>query len=217
MMSLKEHFKSNQRLKDLAHFLLKPRGEYRPRWWVRLFLNPFRHTRRSGSIVRRSVRKDLFPYNNFYLGTKSLVEDFATLNNAVGDIHIGERSLIGIGCVLIGPVFVDDDVMLAQNVVVSGLNHNYENVQLPISKQSYSTRPIHIGAESWIGANSVITAGVQIGKHCVVAAGSVVTKNVPPYSVVGGNPAKILKQYNHDSGEWEKITKMYMSPNRIIK
>jgi len=205
-MSIKAKLKENQRLKDLAHFLLKPRGEYRPRWWVRFFLNPFKHTRKSGSKIRGSVRKDLFPYNDFYLGSKALVEDYATLNNAVGDIHIGENSLIGIGCVIIGPAWIGDDVMLAQNIVVSGLNHNYRNIRLPIKKQSYTIFPIHIGDGSWIGANAVITAGVQIGKQCVVAAGSVVTKNVPPYSVVAGNPARVVKRYNHDTREWEKVS-----------
>ena len=58
--------------------------------------------------------------------------------------------------------------------------------------------------EVWIGANSVVLAGVTIGKHAVVAAGSVVTKNVPAYSVVVGNPAKVIKQYNPQTGVWER-------------
>jgi acetyltransferase-like isoleucine patch superfamily enzyme len=63
-----------------------------------------------------------------------------------------------------------------------------------------------IGDGSWIGANAVITAGVQIGRNVVVAGGSVVTKNVPDYAVVGGNPARVLKQYNLDTQSWEKPT-----------
>ena len=205
MTKLKDRLKDNQKLRQLAHYLLKPKNEYRPRWWVRFFLNRFKHTRGSGSVIRRSVRKDLFPYNDFRIGTKSIVEDFATLNNAVGILQIGERSLVGLSCVLIGPIIIGDDVMLAQNIVVLGLNHNYQNINLPISKQSYSTQLITIEDECWIGANSVITAGVTIGKHSVVAAGSVVVKNVPSYCVVAGNPAKVVKRYNFDTGHWEKV------------
>ena len=64
------------------------------------------------------------------------------------------------------------------------------------------TKPIIVEDEVWIGANAVLTAGVRIGKHSVVAGGSVVTKDVPAYTVVGGNPARILKQYHQGSGQW---------------
>ena len=79
--------------------------------------------------------------------------------------------------------------MLAQHVVMSGLNHQFEDINLPISQQPCTTAEIIIEDEAWIGANVVITSGTKIGKHAVVAAGSVVTKDVPPYSVVGGNPS----------------------------
>lgn len=208
MPTLKDKLKKNKRLRSLAHYLLKPKNEYRPRWWVKFFLNSFKHTRGKASVIRKRTRQDLFPYNDFRLGDDSVIEDFATLNNAVGDIVIGQRSLIGIGCVLIGPVQIGDDVLLAQNVVLSGLNHNYKDIKVPISQQSYSIKPIIVESESWIGANAVLTAGVTIGRHSVVAAGSVVTKEVPPYSVVAGNPARIVKQYNFDSQSWEKVHKI---------
>jgi len=89
-------------------------------------------------------------------------------------------------------------------VVMSGLNHNYTNITVPIMHQEVSTKPIHLSDGCWVGANAVITAGVTIGKNSVVAAGSVVTKSVPDYCVVGGNPARILKQYNTITQLWEK-------------
>ena len=208
MIRIKEKLKTNERLKSLAHFLLKPKNDYRPRWWVRFFLNRFVHKKGKASTIRRRTRLDLFPYNSFHLGNESIIEDFATLNNAVGDLYIGHRTLIGIGCVLIGPIVIGDDVMLAQNVVLSGLNHNYKDISLPISKQSYTIKEISVGTSSWIGANVVITAGVKIGKHCVIAAGSVVTKDVPDYSVAAGNPAKVLKGYNFETKEWESFKKL---------
>lgn len=61
---------------------------------------------------------------------------------------------------------------------------------------------ILIEDDVWIGSNSIIVAGVTIHSHTVVAAGSVVTKSLPPYSVVAGNPAKVIKQYQFESNEW---------------
>lgn len=205
-MGLADKLKSNPRLKRLALWLLMPRNQARPRLWVKWFLNPFKHKRKKGSLVRRRTRMDVLPFNNFVLGFDSTIEDFATINNGVGDVIIGDRTRIGLGCVVIGPVAIGNDVMFAQNIVVSGLNHGYQDLSLPPSLQTVDTKPIHIGDEVWIGANSVITAGVNIGKHSVVAAGSVVTKSVPPYSVVAGNPAKVLKQYNPKTLQWERPT-----------
>lgn len=147
---------------------------------------------------------DVMPFNEFTIGKDTLIEDFATVNNQLGAILIGDRTLIGISSVLIGPVTIGNDVMLAQHVVMSGLNHQFENINIPINQQTCTTSQIIIEDEVWIGANAVITAGVTIGKHAVIAAGSVVTKDVPSFSVVGGNPARILKQYDPESKEWKK-------------
>jgi acetyltransferase-like isoleucine patch superfamily enzyme len=204
-MSFFNRIKNNSGLKSLALGLLKPKNQFKPRWWVRNLWNPFVHHYAKGAVVARYARMDLFPYNEFSLGEDSLIEDFSALNNAVGALKIGNRSLIGIGSIVIGPVVIGDDVFLAQHVVVSALNHGYEDISVPISKQKISTQDILIESEVWIGANAVITAGVTIGKHSVVAAGSVVTKDVPPFSIVGGNPARLLKQYDGDLKTWISI------------
>lgn len=205
-MSFVQTIKSNPTLKALVLWMLIPRNQARPRLWVQLFVNPFKHKRGKNSLVRRRTRIDVLPMNNFVLGDDSTIEDFACINNGVGDVFIGNRTRIGMSCVVIGPVTIGNDVMLAQHIVISGLNHPYEDVTVPISVQKVTTKPIKIEDETWIGANSVITAGVTIGKHCVVAAGSVVTKDVPPYSIVVGNPARIIKRYNFDTKTWEKVT-----------
>lgn len=204
MLSITDRIKSSPRLKSWALWLLMPRNQARPRWWVRHLYNPFVHPRGSGSHVCASVRLDVLPSRKFVLGSDSTIEDFATINNGVGDVLIGNRTRIGLGCVLIGPVTVGNDVMLAQNIVVSGLNHSYQDISQPIATQACTTALISIADEVWIGANAVITAGVSIGKHSVVAAGSVVTRSVPPYTVVAGNPAKIIKQYNANQQTWQK-------------
>ncbi|MCF6239867.1 MAG: glycosyltransferase [Bacteroidales bacterium] len=199
---LKEKLITYPKLKKLILYLLSPKNQARPRLWVKLFLNPFKHHIGKGAHICRRTRIDVMPFNNFYVGNDTTIEDFTTINNGVGDVIIGDRSRIGIGNTLIGPVKIGNDVRLAQNVVLSGLNHNYENVKKPIHIQGVSTKPIVVKNEAWIGANAVILPGVTIGKHSIVAAGSVVTKNVPAYSVVAGNPAKKIKQYYPKSGKW---------------
>lgn len=184
--------------------MLIPSGEARPRLWVRWFVNPFYHHRGKGSIIRFRVRMDVFPFKNFSLGSKSIIEQFATINNGVGDVIIGDNCGIGISNVIIGPVTMGNYVMLAQNIVMSGLNHGYEDISMPPRLQKVITKQITIADNVWIGANSVITAGVTIGKHSVIGAGSVVTKNIPDYAVAVGNPARVIKKYNFTTNSWEK-------------
>ncbi|MCF8228167.1 MAG: acyltransferase [Bacteroidales bacterium] len=206
-MSFKEKIKSNPHLKRFAIWALTPKNQPRPRLWVRWFYNPLVHKKGKGARIRKWTRMDVLPWNDFRLGKYSTIEDFSTINNGVGDIIIGDRTRIGLGNTLIGPVEIGNDIMFAQNVVASGLNHGYEDISMSIHDQAVSTRKITIGDESWIGANVVITAGVTIGKHAVVAAGSVVTRDVPDYSIVAGNPARLIKQYNFETKKWEKIRK----------
>lgn len=197
--------KNHPRLKKLVHWSLIPKNQARPRLWVKWFINPFIHHRGKRSVIHRLTRMDVLPFHPFFLGDDSVIEDFSTVNNGVGIVKIGHRSRIGLGCVLIGPIEIGHDVRLAQNVVMSGLNHSYEDISSPIYQQPVTTKPIVIHDETWIGANVFIAAGVTIGRHCVVAGGSVVTKNVPDYTIVAGNPAHIIKQYNTESGLWERI------------
>ena len=203
-MSLKEKIKSNPTIKRLAlNFIMHP-VKTRPQWWIRIF--QFTYLKRGkGSVIYRSVRKDLAPFNRFILGKYSVVEDFSCLNNAVGNLTIGNNSRIGLGNTIIGPVQIGNYVNLAQNVTVSGLNHNYLDVDKTIASQGVSTLPIVIEDDVWVGANSIILAGVSIGQHSIIAAGSIVTRSVPSFCVAVGNPARIIKQYDFDKKEWVKI------------
>ncbi|MDN3548272.1 acyltransferase [Mucilaginibacter aquaedulcis] len=138
------------------------------------------------------------------MGEQSVIESFATVNNGVGDVTIGKQSIVGMGNVIIGPVSIGNEVMLAQNIVISGLNHGYQDVTISPRQQKEVCKQIIIGDDVWIGANAVITAGVTIGKHSVIGAGSVVTKDIPEFSVAIGNPAKVVKKYNSVTELWEK-------------
>lgn len=204
-MSVSGFIKTNPKIKKLVHRMLIPKNEARPREWVKFFVNPFVHSRGKGSKIRERSRIDVVPFNKFILGKRSVIEDFCTINNGVGDLIIGDNTLIGMGNVVIGPVTIGNNVILAQNVVISGLDHEYRDVTLPIREQTVTTSAITIGDDCWIAANAVITSGVSIGKHVVIAAGSVVTKDIPAFSIAAGNPAKVIKQYNEVAGEWLKV------------
>lgn len=204
-MGLKEKINANPKLKKFTIWALTPKNQPRPRLWVKLFVNPLIHKRGKGSRIRRKTRMDVLPWNNFQLGIDSTIEDFTTINNGVGDVIIGDRTRIGLGNTLIGPINIGNEIMLAQNIVMSGLNHGYEDISKSIHDQAVTTAQITIEDQAWIGANSIIVAGITVGKHAVVAAGSVVTKDVPAYSIVAGNPAKLMKQYNFKTKNWERV------------
>lgn len=110
-------------------------------------------------------------------------------------LKIGNNSSIGpfsyIGCS--GYIEIGDNVMISPRVSIYSENHNFDDVQVPMIDQGVSRSFVKIEDDCWIAANSIILAGVVIGKGSVIAAGSVVTKDVPPYSVVAGNPARIVK------------------------
>jgi acetyltransferase-like isoleucine patch superfamily enzyme len=204
-MPLGEFIKSKPRLKKVVHKLLVRSGHSRPRIWTRWFVNPFFHKYEKSVRIGFYSRMDLFPFNKFTIGHHSIVEDFAAINNGVGDVIIGHNVGVGLSNIIIGPVTLGNYVMAGQNVVFSGLNHGFEDITIPPRLQKVKTSKIVVEDNVWIGANSVITAGVTVGKHAIIGAGSVVTKDIPGYSVAVGNPAKVIKMYNFESGSWEAV------------
>ncbi|MDR2848455.1 MAG: acyltransferase [Bacteroidales bacterium] len=200
-MSIKEKINHNPQLKRCIFTCIMHPVKARPRWWVRVL--QFVYMKRGKhSVIYRSVRRDIPPFNKFSLGAYSVIEDFSTINNAVGDLMIGDHTRVGLGNTVIGPVTIGNRVNIAQNVTVTGLNHIFEDVSKSIDEQGISTKAVEIKDDVWIGANAVILPGVTIGEHAVVAAGSIVTRAVPPYSVCAGNPAKVVKYYDFDKNEW---------------
>ncbi len=204
-MSLKEKLTSNPRWRSIILKLITSEKGMRPRWWVRNFVNPFYHKKGKGTVIFPRARMDLMPYNHFEIGYNCTVEDFSFINNGMGPVKIGNHVFIGASNVIIGPVTLHDHIMTAQNVVISGLNHGFENVTTPFRYQPCTISEIVINEGCWIGANVVITSGVTVGKYSIIAAGSVVTKNILPYAMVAGNPAKLIKQFNHETKQWDKV------------
>lgn len=92
-----------------------------------------------------------------------------------------------------GGIEIGNNVLIAPMVYLSAADHGYDNLEIPISQQALIKGKIVIEDDAWIGANSVILKNVTIGKGAIVAAGSVVTKDVEAYSIVGGVPAKFIK------------------------
>ena len=102
--------------------------------------------------------------------------------------------LIAINASVGGTIFFGDDVLLGPNVILRTANHNFENVDKAINQQGHNYSDIKIANNVWIGASCIILSGVEIGEGAVIAAGAVVNKNVEPYSIFGGVPAKFLKK-----------------------
>ncbi len=201
---IKHYIKQNDSLKKHLHRFIMHPVKTRPNWWIRMFA-PLYQKRGKKSVIYKSVRLDTPPFNQFALGRYSVIEDFCCINNAVGDVTIGDYTRVGLSNVVIGPVKIGNHVNLAQHVAISGLNHNYEDIEKNIDEQGVSTQQIIIEDNVWIGANATILAGVTIGEHSVVAAGSVVNRSIPPYSVCVGIPARVVKQYDFDKKEWVSV------------
>ncbi|MBR5989289.1 MAG: acyltransferase [Prevotella sp.] len=190
---IRERLKASPKLKKLMTWFIMNQVETRPRWYIRLLAPLYQHRGRH-SVIHRSVRMDTPPYRRFRLGDYSVVESFACINNAVGDVSIGDHTRIGLHNTIIGPVVIGSHVNLAQGITITALNHIFSDPQKRIDEQGVSTDQVIIEDDTWIGANAVILPGVTIGRHSVIAAGAVVTKDIPPHSLAAGIPAKIIKQ-----------------------
>lgn len=191
--SVRQQFKGSPRLKKFVDWLIMNQVETRPRWYIRLIAPLYQHRGRH-SVIHRSVRMDTPPYRKFRLGDYSVIESYTCINNAVGDVIIGDHTRVGLHNTVIGPVTIGNHVNLAQGITVTALNHNFANSEKKIDEQGVNTTPVTIEDDVWVGANAVLLPGVRIGTHSVIAAGAVVTKDVPPHSIVAGIPAKVIKK-----------------------
>ena len=192
------------KLKKILHYLMVHSYATRPRLWFRILGYPFIIKKGRGAIIKRKARLDLIPTKKFQIGYRTIIEDYSIINNGIGDIVIGDFSSITSRVKLVGPVTLGNYVTIGSGAQITGLTHNFMDVDRPIKLQGVTADLTVVKDNVWIGGNSVIIQGLTIGTHCIIASGSVVTKDVPDYSVVGGNPARVLRQYNHQTKKWER-------------
>lgn len=107
---------------------------------------------------------------------------------------LGDNSGIGVNAFLSPFVTIGNDVMMGPDCVILTSNHGFESRETPMWKQSFSApKSVVIEDDVWIGARVIILPGVHVGTGSIIGAGSVVTHDVEPYSIVGGNPAKLIR------------------------
>jgi acetyltransferase-like isoleucine patch superfamily enzyme len=125
---------------------------------------------------------------------KAIIEPYCRIT---GDrlIVIGNNFYMNAGCHLLGEITIGDDVRIGPKTVIWGRDHGIARDQL-IREQAHIKKPIVIGNDVWIGANVTILKGVTLGNGAVIGAGSVITKDVPEYAVVAGNPGKVIRYRN---------------------
>jgi acetyltransferase-like isoleucine patch superfamily enzyme len=133
--------------------------------------------------------------NNFTLGKYAIIECTGVLRNVGNSLKIGNNVGINHYCFIgvRGNITIGDNVIFGPRVNIFSENHIFNNLDIPIKNQGVEKKDTIIGNDVWIGANVSIMPGIKIGNGCVIAAGSVVTKDIPDFSVAAGVPAKIIK------------------------
>ena len=128
--------------------------------------------------------------NDVYIGQYCFLKTFRGKININESVNIGTFSQIrGSGDVEIGK-----NSLLANNIQVIGLEHIYKDPSTPIKFQGADIKKVKIGEDVWLGASVIVLAGVTIGEGVVIGAGSIVVKDIPPYNIAVGNPARVIRK-----------------------
>jgi maltose O-acetyltransferase len=142
-----------------------------------------------GKLCRGAACKRLFRSS----GQRINVEQGANFYTG-WEIEIGDDSSLGLNCMIPFDLKVGKDVMMGPYVVIIGENHEFSRRDKPMRLQGHQRYPpVRIEDDVWIGARVIILPGLIIGKGAIIGAGSVVTKDIPPYAICAGNPARILR------------------------
>lgn len=140
-------------------------------------------------------KSGIFIGNNVSILNNTIIECTGVIRELGDGLIIGNNVGIAQNCFIQvrGKVIIEDNVIFGPNVSIFSENHIFDNPDLPVNVQGESRKGVKIESGVWIGTRAVILDGVTVGKNSIVAAGSVVNKDVLPYSIVGGVPAKLIK------------------------
>ena len=139
--------------------------------------------------IRYALCRNIFEY----CGKNVNIEKGADFGNG-SCLRIGDNSGLGVNCCIPDGSVIGKDVMMGPNCYIHQRNHAFERTDIPMRLQGYTAnKPVIIDDDVWIGRDVTIMVGRHIAKGTIVAANSVVTKDFPPYSIIGGNPAKLIK------------------------
>lgn len=146
-----------------------------------------------GNCARMSTSEN----GKIILGKGVFISECCTISAHLnGELIMGNNNFFNSNTVVmcLDRITIGDNNLFAQNVVVVDHNHNYDSLDMPICKQGYKFKPIHIGSDCWICANVVVCPGANIGDHIIVAANSVVVGALLAPGVYAGAPAKLIKK-----------------------
>jgi galactoside O-acetyltransferase len=163
-----------------------------------LLASPERISLGEGSSIGRgaALRANTKVSPGITLSPRVSLKDGVILNANTGRITIGERSWLGPYCVIYGNGGVDigRDVMIAAHTLITSVGHEHESLDVPMMHQPLRLAPVRIEDDVWIGARCTLLPGITVGRGAIVGAGSVVTRDVAPWAIVGGVPARVVGQ-----------------------
>jgi acetyltransferase-like isoleucine patch superfamily enzyme len=137
------------------------------------------------------------------IGEHTLLEPGVWLTTSeTGRIRIGSGSFLNLGVMVAADDLVEigDHCMFANGCFITDANHRFDDLSRPVTWQGFTSKgPTRVGDNVWCGAHVVITSGVTIGERCVIGANSVVTQDLPPYSIVAGAPARVLRRFGPEA------------------
>ena len=152
--------------------------------------------------------------NNVFIWDHARIEGIETEQNTLplisieDHVRIGQRVHITCGSDLV----IGNGTVIAFDVRITDLDHEYREIGIPINKQALIQRKTKIGKNCFIGAGAKIQAGTILGNQCIVGSNAVVTGTFPDYSVIAGVPAKIIRLYNNETENWDKIKDSVILP-----
>jgi acetyltransferase-like isoleucine patch superfamily enzyme len=164
------------------------------------------------ALLKRGVYARKPSYGNAYkmlregrliIGRYTFLEAGVTIQSAEGKIAIGQRAYLSRGVTVgaVGLVEIGDFALIGPGSYVTDADHRFSDHTVPVADQGMSSKgPTVIEDNVWLGANAVVTSGVRIGRHSVIGANSVVTRDIPPFSVAAGIPAKVVSTDRPETG-----------------